>query len=71
MRHTNATLELEAGTHPKVVADRLGHSRVEFTLNRYSHVSIDLQRAAAEALDRRLFGGDDATTSTTDEGQNR
>jgi integrase len=61
IRHTNATIELAAGTHPKIVADRLGHSRIETTLNLYSHVSPDLQRAAIDALEERL----EAETGTT------
>jgi integrase len=36
-RHTWATLALEAGVHPKVVSERLGHSSVAFTLDVYSH----------------------------------
>lgn len=56
LRHTHATLELEAGTHPLIVSRRLGHAGIQTTLDRYSHVSDDLQRAAAESLDARLFG---------------
>jgi integrase len=51
LRHTCATLMLANGEHPKVVAERLGHSDVGITLNRYSHVSPDMQRAAADRLD--------------------
>jgi len=53
-RHTNATAELAAGTHPVIVANRLGHSKIETTLNLYSHVSADLQRAATDALEARI-----------------
>ena len=38
LRHTYATLALEAGVPAKVVADRLGHSSVMVTLDLYSHV---------------------------------
>lgn len=62
LRHSHATLELAAGTHPKLVSDRLGHRSIQTTLDRYSHVTPDLAKAAAEALDARLFGDDDATT---------
>jgi integrase len=62
LRHTVATLELDAGTHPKVVQERLGHKRIQTTLDTYSHLSPDLQRAAADALDRRIV---DATTSAS------
>jgi integrase len=33
------------------VAERLGHADIAMTLNRYSHVTPDLQRAAADTLD--------------------
>ena len=41
LRHAHATLALEAGVHPKVVQERLGHSSVAFTLDRYSHAIGD------------------------------
>ena len=31
LRHTSASLELETGAHPKIVADRLGHSTIAMT----------------------------------------
>jgi integrase len=34
LRHTHATVALQAGVHPKVVSDRLGHSSAAFTLDR-------------------------------------
>lgn len=36
------------------MSERLGHSSVNITLDTYSHVLPDLQRDAAEALDRVL-----------------
>lgn len=54
LRHTYATLELEHGTPPKIVQERLGHSTIAMTLDTYSHVSADLQRAAAERFDAFL-----------------
>jgi integrase len=54
LRHLQASLLLAAGVHPKVVAERLGHSRVQVTLDTYSHVASGLQRAAADVLDRLL-----------------
>lgn len=64
LRHTYATIETRAGTHPKVIAERMGHASITTTLDRYTHVSTDLQQGAAEALARRLLADDDATTST-------
>ena len=36
LRHTHATLALQAGIHPKVVSERLGHATVSITLDTYS-----------------------------------
>jgi len=56
LRHTNATLELKAGTPIKVVSERLGHKDPLTTMRIYQHVDVSLQRSAADALDERLFG---------------
>ena len=54
LRHSHASLLLALGVHPKVVAERLGHSNVNLTLNLYSHVLPTLQEDAANALDALL-----------------
>jgi len=54
LRHTAATLMLEAGTHIRVVADRLGHADPAVTLRVYSHVTPTMQRAASDELDAVL-----------------
>ncbi len=54
MRHTAATLMLQAGVHPNVVSERLGHATVAITLDTHSHVLPNLQRDAAEAMDSVL-----------------
>lgn len=51
LRHTHATLMLEAGEHPKVVQDRLGHSSIQMTLDKYSHITQNMQHHAAEAFE--------------------
>jgi integrase len=56
MRHTCATLLLQAGEPVHVVAERLGHKRVEVTLNIYAHVLPDMQLSAARRLDSILYG---------------
>ena len=56
LRHTCATLLLAGGEHPKVVAERLGHSSTVMTMDVYSHVLPDMQEAAADKLERLLFG---------------
>jgi integrase len=55
LRHTHATLALQAGIHPKIVSERLGHSTVSLTLDVYSHALPHLQREAADALGRLLW----------------
>jgi integrase len=52
LRHTSATLLLAQGVHPKIVQERLGHADISMTLNRYSHVTPDMQRSAADTLDK-------------------
>jgi integrase len=54
LRHTCATLLLAEGVHPKVVQERLGHSNIAETLDRYSHVTADMQRHAADQLDAAI-----------------
>ena len=56
LRHTCATLMLEAGVHPKVVQEMLGHSTIAITMDLYSHVSPNLQEEAALKLDAILQG---------------
>ena len=43
-----------ASTHPKVVAELLGHSEVGTTLNTYSHLLPHLQQEAATRMDSLL-----------------
>ena len=45
---------LKAGTHPRIVQERLGHSSIATTLDIYSHTVPGLQKAAAERLDTLL-----------------
>ena len=40
---------LAAGVNPKIVADRLGHHSVAFTLDTYTHVMPGQHAEAAEA----------------------
>ncbi len=54
LRHTNATLLLLQGVHPKIVAERLGHSTVSMTMDIYSHVLPRMGKAAADKLEALL-----------------
>lgn len=44
LRHLHASMAIKNGMDPKVLADRLGHSRASFTLDVYTHL-FDEQRA--------------------------
>ena len=54
LRHSFATLMLSSREHPKVVQEMLGHSRINTTLDFYSHVLPDMQREAVDRLDVML-----------------
>lgn len=48
LRHTHASLLLQAGEHPKVVQERLGHTTITTTMDVYSHVTPTMQKSAAD-----------------------
>jgi integrase len=54
LRHTAATLLLRRGVNPKVVSEMLGHANISITLDVYSHVTPDMQEAAAQVMDEVL-----------------
>jgi integrase len=51
LRHSHATQLLQAGVHPKVAQERLGHASITTTLDLYSHVTESMQGDAAVRLD--------------------
>ena len=51
LRHSHATIMLKSNIHPKIVSERLGHSRVALTMDTYSHVIPGMQEGAAAAID--------------------
>ncbi|HPU38170.1 MAG TPA: site-specific integrase [Microthrixaceae bacterium] len=59
LRHTHATLMLQAGVPPKVVSERLGHATVAFTMDVYAHVIPGMQARAAETFGQLVFGDGD------------
>lgn len=56
LRHTHATLALQAGRHPKVVSERLGHANVSITLDVYRDVIPAMQKEAADLVAELVFG---------------
>lgn len=57
LRHTWATLALEAGVQIVVVSRQLGHATTAVTADTYSHVSTELATSAAEKVASSIFGG--------------
>jgi integrase len=57
LRHTYATLALQAGVHAKVVSEILGHANIGITLDTYSHAIPAMQESAAETVAALVFGG--------------
>lgn len=55
LRHTHATLLILAGTDFKTVSNRLGHTDIKITLNRYSHVLEEMDRKASENISSVMF----------------
>ena len=69
VRHTYATIALSAGTHPKVVAERLGHASIGITLDTYSHVLPSLQEQEATRLAELILGPEASAPPGDDHGQ--
>jgi len=51
LRHTAAALAIAQGAHPLVIKERLGHSSITVTLDRYGGLFPSLDEAIADGLD--------------------
>ncbi len=54
LRHTCASLLIAEGAHPKLIQERLGHSSITITLDRYGHLFPRLEAALVEKFDAAL-----------------
>ena len=54
LRHTFGYLMIEAGEHPKIVQEILGHSQISLTLDTYSHILPGIQEGAIRRLGELL-----------------
>lgn len=50
LRHSYATFMLSKGINPKIVSTVLGHSRIDTTLDIYSHPDVDMQGVCLEVM---------------------
>ena len=55
LRHSHASLLVEMGFTPLEIAERLGHERIETTLNTYSHLYPDKQERLADRLEEEYY----------------
>lgn len=51
LRHTSATLLINAGVHSKVIQERLGHTKITTTMDIYGHVLKKADETAAKHFD--------------------
>ena len=54
LRHTHATMLLNAGVNIKVIQERLGHSSITTTLDTYSHVTKEGEVDAIKLFERKF-----------------
>ncbi|MBV8980398.1 MAG: site-specific integrase [Acidimicrobiia bacterium] len=51
LRHTAVALAIAQGAHPKAIQERMGHSSIQVTLDRYGHLFPGLDERIADGLD--------------------
>jgi integrase len=71
VRHTSATVSLDAGVDPKIVADRIGHSNMAYTLAIYTHRSTGLDRGAVQTMAGLIFGDEEPPEAPPSEERSR
>ena len=64
LRHTFASLLVEQGAHPKEMAELMGHSSVQITLDRYSHVMPRLTAVLADRIDAAYRAAEPAPSAS-------
>lgn len=51
LRHTSVALAIAAGAHPKAIQQRLGHSSIAVTMDRYGHLMAGMDQDLAADID--------------------
>jgi len=64
LRHTHASLLLQAGVPAKVVQERLGHRSITITMDIYSHVTPGMDGDAALVFGRLVASAADASLAS-------
>lgn len=60
LRRSQVALLIAQGEHPKVIADRIGHTSVRTVLDVHDHLYEGADEAAAERLESQFHGLSDA-----------
>ena len=55
LRHSHASLLINLGANPLMIAERLGHENVTETMNTYSHLFKSHQKEIIEKLEKIKF----------------
>ena len=55
LRHTFATHAMANGVDPKTLSSILGHTNASFTLDTYTHVTMDMQQKASNVVESFLM----------------
>ena len=61
LRRSYASLLVEQGAHSKEMAELMGHSSVQITLDRYSHIMPHMAAALAQRMDAAYRAAEPAT----------
>ena len=54
LRHTHATMLLEDGAKSKAVQERLGHSRISTTMDKYVHITKKMKKETVDLFAERM-----------------
>ncbi|SOC44460.1 site-specific integrase [Ureibacillus acetophenoni] len=59
LRHTHVALMISQNEPVKLISERLGHSKINITMDTYGHILPTMQQEAANRLDDTLFNKND------------
>ena len=53
LRHTHTTMLLSSGANIKAVQERLGHKKIDITLQVYTHVTDEMRKKTLDILNKK------------------